>query len=377
MNYFSIARLWAIIIKEFNQIRRDRTTLGMIIGVPLMQLILFGYAINADPKNLPTVVIDADKSQFSRTILQAMDNSQYFRFVKEADNEQQARDFLDRGEALFVVNIPSNFSRDLVRGDRPNILLELDGTDSVAVGAALGVFEPIVQSALERLWVGPLQHLQSQPPPFQVNVHTLYNPDKNTQYSIVPGLLGVVLNLTLVFVTAQAITREYERGTMEHLMSTPVRPLEVMLGKMMPYVIIGYIQVSLILAAAHFIFKVPISGSLSLLYLMCLPFIAANLLAGLTFSTLASNQLQATQISVFYFLPSMLLSGFMFPFYGMPQWAQWIGSCLPLTHFLRIVRGILLKGDGFIDILPSLWPILLFLLVMLWIALKRYRQTLD
>jgi len=377
MNHFSMVRLWAIIIKEFNQIRRDRTTLGMIIGVPVMQLILFGYAINANPKNLPTVVIDADKSQFSTTILKAMENSQYFRFVKEADNERQARDFLDRGEALFVVNIPANFSRDLIRGDRPSLLLELDGTDSVAVGSALSVFGPIVQSALDKLWVGPLQHLQSQPPPFQTNVHTLYNPDKNTQYSIVPGLLGIVLNLTLVFVIAQAITREYERGTMENLMSTPVRPLEVMLGKVMPYVIIAYIQVSLILFVAHFIFQVPISGSLSLLFLMCLPFIAATLLAGLTFSTLASNQLQATQISVFYFLPSMLLSGFMFPFYGMPQWAQWIGNCLPLTHFLRIVRGILLKGDGFVDVLPSLWPILLFLLVMLWIALKRYRQTLD
>ncbi|MEE9451509.1 MAG: ABC transporter permease [Gammaproteobacteria bacterium] len=364
-------------IKESMQIRRDRTTLGLIIGIPLLQLVLFSFAINTDPKHLPTAINDADKSKFSRTIVQAMHNSDYFHFITEVEDERQAKRLLDTGEALFVINIPPNFSRDIVRGQRPNILLEVDGTDPGAPGQALGVFTQLMHNVIDSDLEGALQHLHARPPAFETLVHTLYNPLRITQFNIIPGLLGVILTLTLVISTAQAVTREREIGTMENLLASPARPLEVMLGKMMPYVVIGYIQVILILMIAFWIFSVPIGGNLGILLLACLPFIIANLLVGLTLSTVASNQLQATQATVFFFLPSILLSGFMFPFYGMPVWAQWVGDLLPLTHFLRIVRGIILKSNGFVEIWPSVWPILIFIVVILVIGLKRYRQTLD
>ncbi|BAP57033.1 mannose-1-phosphate guanyltransferase [Thioploca ingrica] len=374
---FSLRRWWAIVTKEFVQMRRDRLTFAMIIGIPLMQLILFGFAINSDPKHLPTAVLIADQSVFSRTIIQALENSGYFQIVKIADNEAEIARLLALGEVQFVLTIPINFARQLVRGERPVLLLEADATDPAATSNALGVINTLVQTGLDRDLSGKLQPLRGRPPPVELRVHRRYNPEGITQYNIVPGLMGVVLTMTMVMITALAITRERERGTMENLLATPVRPIEVMVGKIVPYILVGYIQVSLILSVAHFIFAVPLLGNLALLLGVTLLFIAANLSLGITFSTIAKNQLQAMQMSFFFFLPSILLSGFMFPFRGMPTWAQHIGEILPLTHFLRIVRGILLKGNNFEEIWPQLWPIALFMSVVIILGLLRYRETLD
>ncbi len=374
---FSLNRWWAIVTKEFVQMRRDRLTFAMIIGIPLMQLILFGFAINSDPKHLPTAVLIADQSVFSRTIIQALENSGYFRIVTVANDAAEIARLLALGEVQFALTIPTNFARQLVRGEHPVLLLEADATDPAATSNALGVINTLVQTGLDRDLSGQLQHLRERPPPVELRVHRRYNPEGITQYNIVPGLMGVVLTMTMVMITALAITRERERGTMENLLATPVRPIEVMVGKIVPYILVGYIQVSLILSVAHFIFAVPLLGNLALLLSVTLLFIAANLSLGITFSTIAKNQLQAMQMSFFFFLPSILLSGFMFPFRGMPTWAQHIGEILPLTHFLRIVRGILLKGNNLEEIWPQLWPIALFMSVVIILGLLRYRETLD
>lgn len=374
---FSFARLWAMVSKEFVQMRRDRLTFGMMIGIPLLQLVLFGLAINSDPRHLGAGVLISDYGPQGRTILQAIKNSTYFDFVRQVDSEAEADKLLARGDVQFIITIPQNFTRDLVRGDRPVLLVEADATDPAATSVALGSLRPIVESALKNELRGSLSYLAPSDLPIDLRIHARYNPEVITQYNIVPGLMGVVLTMTMVMITALAITRERERGTMENLLSMPVRPFEVLIGKITPYIAVGYVQVGLILTAAHFLFAVPIEGSLPLLLAAAFLFIAANLAMGITFSTLARNQLQAMQMSFFFFLPSILLSGFMFPFRGMPLWAQLIGECLPLTHFLRIVRGILLKGNGLAEIAQDLWPIALFAAIAITIGVKRYRQTLD
>ena len=374
---FSLSRVAAVLVKEFVQIRRDRLTFAMMVGIPIMQLTLFGFAINSDPKALPAAVLSADHSEFSRSFIAAMQNSSYFRIVKLAQTEAEADRLLARGEVQFVVDIPEDFGRKLVRGEKPVLLVSADATDPAATSNALAAVMSLNNSALDRALLGSLSPLKNAGPPFEVRLHRRYNPEGITQFNVVPGLIGVVLTMTMVIMTALAVTRERERGTMEALLATPVRPSEVMLGKIVPYIIIGYAQVSLIILAARYIFGVPIVGSLALLSVGVLVFIAANLSVGFTFSTIARNQLQAMQMAFFYFLPSILLSGFMFPFRGMPRWAQSLGEALPLTHFLRIVRGILLKGNGWADIVPHIWPLLLFMAVVSAIALKRYRRTLD
>ncbi len=374
---FSLSRFWAIVVKEFIQMGRDRVTFGMMIGIPLIQLVLFGFAINADPKHLPTAVLLGDHGSHGRTLLQAIRNSNYFEFVREVATEREAEDVLARGEAQFVINIPPNFSRDMLRGERPAILVEADATDPAATSNAIGSLRVLMTTALEQDLRGPLAYLAGSDNPIELRLHARYNPEANTQYNIVPGLMGVVLTMTMVMITGLAITRERERGTMENLLSMPTRPFEVMIGKVLPYILVGYIQVILILLAAHFLFGVPVYGNIPMLFVSALVFIVANLAMGITFSTLAQNQLQAMQLSFFFFLPSLLLSGFMFPFRGMPQWAQSIGEMLPLTHFLRIVRGIMLKGSGVEDVMLQLWQIALFAVVVLAVGVKRYRQTLD
>lgn len=373
--YYS--RLFAIILKEFIQMRRDKATLGMMIGIPLIQLILFGFAINLNPRQLPTAVVGADNSEFSRRIVVSMQNSSYFQFISPKSTEQEAHDLLKTGKVQFILNFPPNFSHDLVKGLRPKLLLEVDATDPAASSRAVAVFNDLASISLKSTFKGALNALQDSPPAYQPIVHAIYNPLAITAYNIVPGLLGVVLTMTLVIITALAITRESERGTMENLLATPAKPLEVMIGKILPYIIVGYVQVLIILIVAKWIFGVPMQGSIVLLLILCLPFIAANLAMGLTFSTLATNQLQAVQGAMFFFLPSLLLSGFMFPFHGMPAWAQILGNCLPLTHFLIIVRGILLKGNGFMDVWRELLPILGFMSMVMFIGFKRYRKTLD
>ena len=375
--FFSFRRFRAMVGKEFVQMRRDRVTFAMMIGIPIMQMIIFGFAINSDPKQLPTVIVAADHSVYSRAIIAAMQNSGYFRVVRTVTSEEEADMLVEEGRVQFVLSIPEQFSRRLLRGENPALLLTADATDPAATSNAVGAFRLLAESALARDLEGPLHHLRRGKSPLEVIVHPRFNPEAITQYNIVPGLMGVVLTMTLVIITALAMTRERERGTMENLLSTPVKPMEVMIGKIMPYIIVGYVQVSVILLAGRFLFRVPMIGSIPLLLAVSLLFIAANLGVGLTFSTIARNQLQAVQMAFFFFLPSILLSGFMFPFRGMPVWAQCIGEILPLTHYLRIVRGILLKGNDFSHILPNLWPIALFLLLALSIGLKRYRRTLD
>ena len=377
MSLFSWHRFVAVLAKEFVQMRRDRLTFAMMVGIPIIQLILFGFAINSDPKALPTAVLAADNSIYSRSFVRAMENSGYFRVVRQLSSEAEAGRVLTEGQVQFVLTIPENFARKLVRGERPVLLLEADATDPAATSNALAALMNLNQTALTRDLAGGLAHLQNALPPYEVRVHRRYNPEGVTQYNIVPGLIGVILTMTMVMMTSLAMTRERERGTMENLLATPVRPGEVMAGKIIPYIIVGYVQVAIILLAAKLLFAVPVVGSLALLSLVLVLFMAANLAVGFTFSTLAKNQMQAMQMTFFFFLPSMLLSGFMFPFRGMPEWAQWLGEVLPLTHFLRVVRGILLKGNGTAEIAPELWPMALFLLAAAVVALKRYRETLD
>ena len=374
---FSGKRFWAVVTKEFVQMRRDRLTFAMMVGLPLIQIILFGFAINFDPKHLPTAVLSADNSIFARSFIRSLENSGYFQVLFEPRTEAEVEYLLASGDVQFVVTIPENFARKLIRGERPVLLMEADATDPIATANAIATLNTLSFTALNRDLHGSLEHLQGQNPPFEIRVHRRYNPEGITAYHIVPGLTGVILTITIVMMTGLAITRERERDTMETLLATPVRPFEVITGKIIPYIIVGYIQVALIMLALWLIFGVPIQGSLVLLSASVLLFIIANLMVGITFSTLAKNQLQAMQMTFFFFLPSLLLSGFMFPFRGMPEWAQYLGELFPLTHFLRIVRGILLKGNALPEILPEIWPLALFLAVAATVALIRYKETLD
>jgi ABC-2 type transport system permease protein len=374
---FSFQRFWAIVVKEFIQMRRDRLTFGMMVGIPMLQLILFGYAINSNPKHLPTAIYAADNSPFSRTLIWGLRNSSYFDITREAHSAAEIHEWLAEGTVQFAVTVPVDFSRKLLRGEKPDLLLEADATDPSAVGFAMAAVNQLATTVINRDLIGPLTKLQAGAPPFNIVAHQHYNPESISQYNIVPGLMGVMLTMTMIIITGLAITRERERGTMENLLSTPAHPGEVIVGKIVPYIMVGYVQVLLILLASKFLFNVPFIGSVPLLIALTFLFIVANLAVGITFSTIAKNQLQAVQMAFFFFLPSLLLSGYMFPFRGMPGWAQDIGECLPLTHFLRVVRGILLKGNGLAECVPDLWPIALFVVVMLVVGIKRYRQTLD
>ena len=375
--WFSVHRWWAMVSKEFLQLRRDRVTFAMIVGIPIIQLVLFGYAINADPKHMPTAILAYDHSEFTRSFVSAMQISEYFRVVGDLPDEEAGRRALAVGAAQFVLTIPPDFTSRLLRGERPSLLLEADASDPTATGAALAATAQLVGAVGARDLVGPLAALAGSPPPFDVTVHRNFNPESVTQYNIVPGLMGVILTLTLVMMTGLAITRERERGTMENLLAMPVSPLEVMTGKIVPYIAIGLIQATIILVAARYVFGVPFLGSVTALYGASLLFIACNLTVGIMLSSLAGNQLQAMQLTFFYFMPNLLLSGFMFPFRGMPEWAQAIGSVLPLTHYNRLVRGILLKGNDWPDLWPSLWPLMVFALVVMTVAVRFYRRTLD
>ena len=374
---FSFARWWAMVLKEFLQLRRDRISFAMIVGIPVAQLVLFGFAINTDPKHLPTAVFDADRSEFTRSFVSAMEQSGYFEIAGSLPSEETGRRALARGDVLFVVNIPGDFTRNLLRGDRPALLVEADATDPMATGTALGALSRIAETAVRKNAGGALSDLAEAQGAIDVRVHRLYNPEGITQYNIVPGLMGVILTLMMVLMTGLAITRERERGTMENLLAMPVLSIEVMTGKIVPYIAIGLLQVTLILVAARALFHVPFLGNLFTLYGVALLFVAANLTVGITLSSLAKNQLQAMQMTVFYFLPNILLSGFMFPFRGMPKWAQCIGNVLPLTYFNRLVRNIFLKGGDWVDLWPNIWPMMLFTVVVMAVALKFYRKTLD
>jgi ABC-2 type transport system permease protein len=374
MKGYSLGRFFALLRKEWIQVGRDAMTLRIIIAIPIMQLFLFGYAINSDPKNLPTGLLSSDHSKYERTIVAALKNSGYYNIVPLA-SEAEAEAGLAGGDLLFVIDIPPGFDRAVDRGESPSILVDADATDPSAIGNATAALASLGADLQRDL--PPIRQSQPQVPAFQFVVHARYNPEQLTVLNIVPGLICIVLTFSTLFVTTLSITKERERGTMENLLAMPVRPLEVMLAKISPYIVIGYVQVALILIASALFFHLPIRGSIPLLLFALGLFIGANLALGVLFSTISANQMQATQLAQFTLLPSFLLSGFMFPFRGMPQWAQWAGEIFPTTHAMRIVRGMLLKGNGWHEIASELWPIAIFALVVVTIAVRSYRETLD
>ncbi|SNX67711.1 ABC-2 type transport system permease protein [Cereibacter ovatus] len=369
---FSVSRLFAVLAKEFIQMRRDRVTFAMMIGIPIMQLMLFGFAINSDPRHLPTLVEMADTGPVSRALLAGMETSDYFDIRGLVASPAEADRALRDGQATFVVVIPPGFERDVRRGLAPEVLLSTDASDPTAAGAAVAALPGIVAGAVAEVWPDA-----PPPQPFAVTVHRQFNPEARTSTNIVPGLLGIILSMTMVMITAVAIVRESEKGTMETLLATPVRPIEVMAGKIAPYILVAYVQTAVFLVAARVVFDVPFLGSGGAFFLGFNLYVVVNLALGLLVSTLARNQMQAMQISFFTILPSVLLSGFMFPFAGMPGWAQALGSAIPATHFVRITRKVLLKGGGLPEILPDMAALLAILLVIVALALRRYRRTLD
>jgi ABC-2 type transport system permease protein len=377
MNLFSFRRFGAVLSKEFIQMRRDHITFAMMIGLPIIQLMLFGFAINADPRHLPTLVEMADNGPLSRAIISGMQNSTYFDFRGSVAGVEAGEEALRRGDANFVVVIPQNFERDVIRGRAPEILVAADASDPSATGGAVAALSGIVNVAIRETLEGPLRHAAGAPAPFSVVVHREYNPEGRTSTNIVPGLLAIILSMTMVMITAVAIVKESERGTMEMLIATPVRPMEVMLGKILPYVLVGYVQTIVFLAAARVLFNVPFEGSPLAFFVGFNIFIVVNLALGFLISTAARNQMQAMQLSFFTILPSILLSGFMFPFAGMPGWAQVLGEAVPATHFLLIVRKVMLKGGELGDITGELMALTIILVVISAIAMLRYRQTLD
>lgn len=377
VGHFSFGRLWGLLVKETIQFTRDRSTFAIIIIIPIFQLTLFGLAINMNPKHLPTALINFDNGPFSRTLIQGMENTDYFRFQYYPKSEVESVHLIRTNQALFSLTIPPDFSRKFVRGEHPQALLEVDGTDPVSVAYAVSASNNLMKSVFNYQLTGPLSRLKATSGPATLNVHTKYNPSGITQYNIIPGLLGTILTLTFVMVASMALTRERERGTMETLLSTPIMPIEVIIGKSLPFIVVGYLQIIIVVFLAVAFFKVPLVGSVVLLFGLSLPFVLASLFVGIMISTVSKTQLEANQLSVFFFLPSLLLSGFAFPFKGMPLWAQWIGNVLPMTHFINIVRGIMLKGSGLSDLWIDLWPLLLFMFAMLFISLYKYRQTLD
>ncbi|QWG15143.1 ABC transporter permease [Bradyrhizobium sediminis] len=366
-------RSFAMVVKEFIQLRRDRVSFAMIVMIPVMQLLLFGFAINTTPRNLPTAVLLQEDSDLARSILKALENTAYFRFTREVHDVAEFDNLLLSGKVLFGVEIPRGFERAVRRGDHPALLVAADATDPVAAGSAMSALNMVVQTALQHdLHIG-----DPSLPPFEIRTHARYNPAASSRLNIVPGLVGTILTMTMLIFTALSVTRETERGTMESLLSMPITPVEVMLGKILPYVLVGFIQAILIISIGVLLFGVPVNGSLTLLALLSTLFITTNLAIGYTFSTIAQNQLQAMQMSIMFFLPSILLSGFMFPFAGMPVWAQYIGEGLPLTHYLRIVRAIMLKGATLPNLQYDAIALLALMLLAMTIAVLRFRRTLD
>jgi ABC-2 type transport system permease protein len=371
----AISRTAAMFIKEFVQLKRDRLTFATMIFIPVVQLLLFGYAINTTPRHLPTAILMHEESDLARSILAALSNTSYFAVTRLARTEAEMDHWLRSGDVLFGVEIPAGFERGVRRGDRPALLVVADASDPVAAGTALGALEGVVKSALAR--DRGLPDTTAAPAAFEIRQHRRYNPAAVTSLNIVPGLLGTILTMTMLIFTALSVTREVERGTMESLLSMPIKPLEIMLGKIAPYIFIGFLQAALILVFAMTLFAVPVEGSVALLALLSTLFIATNLSIGYTFSTIAQNQLQAIQMSFMFFLPNILLSGFMFPFAGMPRWAQWIGELLPLTHYIRIVRGIMLKGATLYDLQTEALALVGLMALAMTLAVRRFRRTLD
>lgn len=379
MDGLSLSRIYAVLVKEFTQLRRDRLTYAMMLLMPIVQLLLFGYAINNDPRHLPTALYVQDNSAMARSVVTALNNTSYFKVVRVARNQAELDRSIRHGEAQFAVTIPADFTRRVVRRDKPQILVEADAADPTATGGAVASLMALPAYALSHDLVGAVAQPPA-PPPFEIVVHRRYNPENITAFNIVPGLLAIILSLTLVLMTALSVTRERERGTMESLLATPAKPIEVMIGKLSPYVGVGVVQTGVILTVARGMFGVPMPGTVEtwvVLLIGMILFVVGSLALGFFFSTLAQTQLQAMQMSFFYIMPSVLLSGFAFPFRGMPAWAQAIGELLPVTHFLRVVRGAVLKEATFPELFASLSALSAFLIAITALAMLRYRTTLD
>lgn len=345
----------AVLIKEFIQVSRDRLTFGIIIGMPIIQLLLFGFSINNDPRHLPLGLVVKENSLFSRSIINGLNNSSYFSIVKNFDDPEIANEELVKSRISFILRINPGFEQKLLKGERPKILLEVDATDPGAVGGALGAIPTIIKESTKH------DLLNKELPPIDLVIHRRFNPEGVTAYNIIPGLIGTILSMTMIMMTSMALTRERERGTMENLLAMPLTPIDIMLGKILPYIIIGMLQFAVIVIVGRFLFSVPFEGSVLLALGMVFMFVTANLIIGYLFSTIAKTQLQAMQLTFFFFLPSILLSGFMFPFYGMPKWAQYFSEIFPLTHFLRIIRGIMLKGSGLNILYDEVMSMLVFI----------------
>ena len=375
--WFSFTRLVALLIKELIQMKRDRITFAMMLGVPMMQLILFGFAINNDPKQLPAALVTTSQDRFTRAMVSALEITGYYRFTYVVDSQVEAEKLMQNGSVSFVVTIPSDFTKRVLKGGRPQILIEADGTDPAVASGAISTLGTVAAQALTRELGADVKAAEQAAKQLEVVVHKRYNPEGITQYNIVPGLLGVILQMTMVMMTSMALTREVERGTMENLLAMPASPVEIMLGKVIPFLLVGSVQVVVVLMAAKLLFGVPFVGAMSLLLIGIFIFVSALVLLGYAFSTFAKTQMQAMQLTFFYFLPSILLSGFMFPFRGMPEWAQFLGELLPLTHFLRVIRGVMLKGADIEAIAAPMSALVLFALVFALLALLRFRRTLD
>lgn len=374
---FSFARLGALLMKEFIQMRRDRITFAMMLGVPLMQLVLFGYAINNDPKSLPAALVATSNDRFTRAMVSALQVTGYYRFDHVVGSAAEAELLIARGDVAFVVTIPADFDRRVERQDHPQILIEADATDPAVASGAISTLGTVAAQALLREQGMEAVSAQDTAKALEVVVHRRYNPEAISQYNIVPGLLGVILQMTMVMMTSMALTRETERGTMENLLAMPASPVEIMLGKILPYLVVGAVQVGVVLIASKLLFGVPFIGSLPVLLTAVLIFVLSLVLLGYTISTFARTQMQAMQLTFFFFLPSIMLSGFMFPYRGMPGWAQTLGEIFPLTHFLRIIRGVMLKGADFAAVAPQVWALIIFIALFAAMALARFRRTLD
>ena len=377
MQFFYFKRWWGIVIKEFQELRRDKLSAGMLLIIPLIQIILFGYAINTDPHHLATAILDEDKSQFSRAMITAMKNSEYFNFTESFSTEQQAESAIKQGRVQFIVTFPADFTHNILRKKSAEMLVQADATDPATIANALATLKELPTNVIRQNLPNILQDADTQTNPFRIKIQRLYNPEGNTHYNVVPGLIGIVLTTTLVLMAGLSISRERENGTLESLLITPVRPIDVLLGKIAPYILIGFVQSLIICLICRYIFNVPIDGDIISLVLAILLFVIASLSVGISLSVFATNQLQSMQLAFFYFLPSVLLTGYMFPFRGMPEWAQAIGSVLPLTYFLRLIRGIMLKGNTIIAMWAEVWPLIVFSLIFLSIGLYFYRKTLD
>lgn len=363
----SLARILAVVRKEALHLRRDRLSFGMVFGVPVMQLLLFGFAINQDVRHLRAGVADLSGSERAREFVLDAQASQVIDIVARADTAEGLETQLRRGEIVVGLLIPVDFARRLAHAEPPYAQLLVDGSDPVVLGAAQGLAAlPVAREVPRRTTAAPA-----------IEIRANYNPERRSAVQIVPGLVGVILTMTMTLFTAVAIVRERERGNMELLITTPVRTPELMIGKILPYVVLGLIQVTLVLGVGAVLFDVPMRGTLVDVYAASLIFITATLGLGLLISTLVQSQFQAFQLTFFTFLPQILLSGFMFPFDGMPRPAQWLAEAFPLTHFVRIIRGIMLRSATLAEVGRDLWPLGVFFVVTMGIAMLRFRKRLD